>query len=187
MQAFLAELAGLASEVRSAHFRRPTLTLWDRVQGGVGLGERLFEEHRQVLAAAAEDADAFLDLGTVPVADDGACLGVDIDNDADDPDPGDADGLMMLGMHAASGTGGFLAHTLTSRLASLEVNGRPLAEIELFAASLAPHNIPVIFFSGCPVACAQALSQCSDKEDEHGDQGHDQAKEEVAPSVPPDF
>ena len=71
-------------------------------------------------------------------------------------DPGDADGVMMIGMHAASGTAGFLAHTLTSRLASLRVNGRPLAEVELFAASLAPFGIPPRFFSGCPVACAQA-------------------------------
>ena len=52
-------------------------------------------------------------------------------------DPGDADAVMMIGMHAAAGTAGFLAHTLTSRLASLVVNGRPLAEVELFAASLA--------------------------------------------------
>ena len=71
-------------------------------------------------------------------------------------DPGDADGVMMIGLHAASGTDGFLAHTLTSRLASLRVNGRPLAEVELFAASLAPFDIPPLFFSGCPVACGQA-------------------------------
>ena len=70
--------------------------------------------------------------------------------------PDDADAVMMIGMHAASGTEGFLAHTLTSRLASLEVNGRPLAEVELFAAALAPFGIPAIFFSGCPVACLQA-------------------------------
>ena len=63
----------------------------------------------------------------------------------------------MIGMHAASGTAGFLAHTLTSRLASLLVADRPLAEgVELFAASLAPYGIPAIFFSGCPTACAQA-------------------------------
>jgi D-amino peptidase len=71
-------------------------------------------------------------------------------------DPGDADGLMMIGMHAAAGTTGFLPHTLTSRLASLVVNGRPMAEVELFAASLAPFGIPPLFFSGCPVACGQA-------------------------------
>jgi len=70
--------------------------------------------------------------------------------------PGDADAVMMIGMHAASGTPGFLPHTLTSRLASVRVNGRPLAEVELFSASLAPFGIYPIFFSGCPVACAQA-------------------------------
>lgn len=70
--------------------------------------------------------------------------------------PEDADAVMMLGMHAASGTPGFLPHTLTSRLASVRVNGRPLAEVELFSASLAPFGIRPLFFSGCPVACAQA-------------------------------
>lgn len=67
-----------------------------------------------------------------------------------------AEAVMFLGMHAASGTGGFLAHTLTSRLERLEVNGKPMAEIELFSASLAPFGIRPIFFSGCPVACDQA-------------------------------
>ena len=70
--------------------------------------------------------------------------------------PEGADGVMMIGMHAASGTTGFLPHTLTSRLASVIVNGRPLAEVELFAASLAPFGIHPIFFSGCPAACTQA-------------------------------
>jgi DEAD/DEAH box helicase domain-containing protein len=45
---------GLSTEVRSPHFRRPTLWLWDRVQGGVGLAERLYEDHREVIRAAAE-------------------------------------------------------------------------------------------------------------------------------------
>jgi D-aminopeptidase len=59
-------------------------------------------------------------------------------------DPGDA-----------SGTPGFLAHTLTSRIAQLEMNGEILPEIKLFASSLAPRGIRPIFFSGCPVACSQ--------------------------------
>ncbi len=71
-------------------------------------------------------------------------------------DPGDAEAVMMIGMHAASGTDGFLPHTLTSRLASVTVDGRPLAEVELFSASLAPFDLPTIFFSGCPAACDQA-------------------------------
>ena len=71
-------------------------------------------------------------------------------------DPAGAQAVIFLGMHAASGSDGFLAHTLTSRIARLEVNRRLLAEIELFAASLAPWEIRPIFFSGCPVACEQA-------------------------------
>ena len=70
--------------------------------------------------------------------------------------PGDAQAVMFLGMHAASGTAGFLAHTLTSRIARLEVNGEPLAEVELFASALAPFGMRPVFYSGCPVACEQA-------------------------------
>lgn len=70
--------------------------------------------------------------------------------------PKNVQAVMFLGMHAASGSEGFLAHTMTSRIARLEVNGKLLAEIELFAASLAPWKIRPIFFSGCPVACKQA-------------------------------
>jgi len=71
-------------------------------------------------------------------------------------DPGRAQAVIFMGMHAASGTDGFLAHTLTSRITRLEVNGKPLAEIELFAAVLSPFGVRPIFFSGCPVACGQA-------------------------------
>jgi D-amino peptidase len=73
-------------------------------------------------------------------------------------DPNDAQAVMFIGMHAASGSDGFLSHTLTSRIARLEVNHRLLAEIELFAASLAPWGVRPIFFSGCPVACRQAAA-----------------------------
>jgi D-aminopeptidase len=72
--------------------------------------------------------------------------------------PMGARAVMFLGMHAASGSNGFLAHTLTSRIARLVVNQRLLPEIELFAASLAPWKIRPIFFSGCPVACKQAAA-----------------------------
>jgi len=70
--------------------------------------------------------------------------------------PDGADAVLYVGLHAASGTNGFLAHTLTSRIARLAVNGRPLSEVELFSAVLAPHGIRPLFFSGCPVACDQA-------------------------------
>lgn len=71
-------------------------------------------------------------------------------------DPGEATALMMIGMHAPSGSSGFLAHTLTSRIARLEVNGRLMSEAELFSSSLAPFGIKPVFFSGCPVACDYA-------------------------------
>lgn len=71
-------------------------------------------------------------------------------------DPAGAQAVLFLGLHAASGTDGFLAHTLTSRIKRLAVNGKPMAEVALFAASLAPYGIRPIFFSGCTVACAQA-------------------------------
>jgi D-aminopeptidase len=73
-------------------------------------------------------------------------------------DPGLSEAVFFLGMHAASGTDGFLAHTLTSRLAQLKVNGKPLAEVELFASSLASFGLKPLFFTGCPVACEQAAA-----------------------------
>jgi len=45
---------GLSSQVRSPHFGRPALFLYDRVQGGVGLSELLFREHRALLDAALD-------------------------------------------------------------------------------------------------------------------------------------
>lgn len=72
--------------------------------------------------------------------------------------PGDADLLMMIGMHAPSGSQGFLAHTLTSRLASLTINGQLLSEAQLFSASLFSYNVRPVFFSGCQIACSQAAS-----------------------------
>lgn len=67
-----------------------------------------------------------------------------------------SDSLLMIGMHAASGSDGFLAHTLTSRIARLEVNGRLMCEAEFFSASLAGFGLRPLFLSGCPVACRQA-------------------------------
>lgn len=45
---------GISTQVRSPHFKRPTLYLYDRVQGGVGLGELVFREHRSLLIAARQ-------------------------------------------------------------------------------------------------------------------------------------
>jgi D-amino peptidase len=72
--------------------------------------------------------------------------------------PAGAEAAMFIGLHAASGTNGFLPHTLTSRIERIEINGKSVTELELFASSLTPHNITPVFFSGCKVACAQARS-----------------------------
>ena len=71
-------------------------------------------------------------------------------------DPGNSEGLLCIGMHASSGSGGFLAHTLTSRIGKLLVNGKPMSEVALFSASLGGYGIRPLFFSGCPVACGEA-------------------------------
>ena len=70
--------------------------------------------------------------------------------------PGPSQAALFIGMHGASGTEAFLPHTLTSQVAKVEINGRPLGEAELFAAALAPFQIHPLFFSGCPQACRQA-------------------------------
>lgn len=70
--------------------------------------------------------------------------------------PDGAAAVLFVGLHAASGTNGFLAHTLTSRITRLTVNGQSLSEMELFSAVLAPYGIRPLFFSGCSVACDQA-------------------------------
>lgn len=72
--------------------------------------------------------------------------------------PGPFDGVMMVGMHAPSGSHGFLAHTLTSRIAAVTIEGHLVSEAQLFSAALAPFGIPPLFFSGCPVACDHVRS-----------------------------
>ena len=77
--------------------------------------------------------------------------------------PGEATALILAGLHAPSGAAGFLPHTLTSRLARVEIKrpgGRPhlLTEAELFSHSLAGHGLIPLFFTGGPRACAHAAS-----------------------------
>jgi DEAD/DEAH box helicase domain-containing protein len=45
---------GLVSQVRSPHNGSPTVYLYEAVPGGVGLSERLFDRHDELLAGAAE-------------------------------------------------------------------------------------------------------------------------------------
>jgi D-amino peptidase len=68
------------------------------------------------------------------------------------------DAVLYIGMHAASGSGGFLAHTMTSRIAKITAKKKIISEFDLFTAALAQSGIRPIFFSGCPIACGQAKS-----------------------------
>ncbi|GAB4277495.1 MAG: hypothetical protein Kow0029_20200 [Candidatus Rifleibacteriota bacterium] len=93
------------------------------------------------------DSRAELSQGykTGPVQGIGECSGFDL--------------LYMIGHHAASGKNGFLAHTLTSRFSEVLVNGQPLPEAELFAASVAKNGLKSAFFTGDSQACVQAKSR----------------------------
>jgi D-amino peptidase len=67
-----------------------------------------------------------------------------------------ADFALFVGLHAAGGNAkGFLAHTLTSRIAEILVNGKRICESELFATVLSAFRVPLAFFSGCPAACQE--------------------------------
>jgi DEAD/DEAH box helicase domain-containing protein len=44
---------GLVSQVRSPHSEQPTIYLYEAVPGGIGLAERLWERHDDLLTAAA--------------------------------------------------------------------------------------------------------------------------------------
>jgi DEAD/DEAH box helicase domain-containing protein len=45
---------GVSAQVRSPHFRRPAIFLYDAVRGGVGLSDLLFHGHRALFAAALD-------------------------------------------------------------------------------------------------------------------------------------
>jgi Distinct helicase family with a unique C-terminal domain including a metal-binding cysteine cluster len=45
---------GLVSQVRSPHSEHPTIYLYESVPGGIGLAERLWERHADLLSAAAD-------------------------------------------------------------------------------------------------------------------------------------
>jgi len=68
----------------------------------------------------------------------------------------DCEAVMFTGMHASAGSGGFLAHTLTSRLGHIIADGQPVSEFQIFTSSLYSHGLKPIFFSGCPDACREA-------------------------------
>ena len=69
---------GLVSQVRSPHSEQPTIYLYESVPGGVGLAERLWERHADLLAAAADlIASCGCDVGCP------ACTGPRLEPDVD--------------------------------------------------------------------------------------------------------
>lgn len=67
------------------------------------------------------------------------------------------DAVVMIGWHSGAGSGANpLAHTLSSsRVARLEVNGRPVAEFHLYAWAAASLGVPVALVSGDEALCAE--------------------------------
>jgi DEAD/DEAH box helicase domain-containing protein len=69
---------GLVSQVRSPHSQSPTIYLYETVPGGVGLSERLFERHEELIAGAAELIAGCGCTGGCP-----ACTGPRLEPDVD--------------------------------------------------------------------------------------------------------
>jgi D-amino peptidase len=62
-------------------------------------------------------------------------------------EPGAYDAVVLVGMHAKTGSGGFASHTYTLGMDFI-VNGRSITETELVALSWGRVGVPVIFASG---------------------------------------
>ena len=69
---------GLVSQVRSPHHQAPTIYLYEAVPGGVGLSERLYERHAELVAGAAD-----LIAGCACVSGCPACTGPRLEPDVD--------------------------------------------------------------------------------------------------------
>jgi DEAD/DEAH box helicase domain-containing protein len=69
---------GLVTQVRSPHAEQPTIYLYESVPGGIGLSERLWERHDEVLAAAADLIAGCTCEGGCP-----ACTGPRLEPDVD--------------------------------------------------------------------------------------------------------
>ncbi len=55
---------------------------------------------------------------------------------------------VLWGMHAPASSGGFIAHTVSSRVKSLKINGKDFSETQLLVELLAENGIPVIMVQG---------------------------------------
>jgi D-amino peptidase len=72
------------------------------------------------------------------------------------------DAAMFVGYHDRAGSGGnALAHTLAgSRIARMELNGRPVAEYHVNAYAAAIFDVPVVMLSGDEKLCTDAREFC---------------------------
>ena len=57
---------GLVTQVRSPHAEEPTIYLYEAVPGGIGLSERLWQRHDELMAGAAELIAACALRGRLP-------------------------------------------------------------------------------------------------------------------------
>ena len=73
---------GLVAQVRSPHAEQPTIYLYESVPGGIGLSERLWDRHDELLAAAADLIEACGCDGGCP-----ACTGPRLEPDVDAQGP----------------------------------------------------------------------------------------------------
>ena len=63
------------------------------------------------------------------------------------PESEEIDAVVVVGMHAKTGSGGFASHTFTLGI-DLLINGQSITETELVALSWGRVDVPVIFASG---------------------------------------
>jgi D-amino peptidase len=65
----------------------------------------------------------------------------------DVPETASYDAVVVVGMHAKTGSAGFAAHTFTLGI-EFQINGQAITETELVALSWGRYGVPVIFASG---------------------------------------
>jgi D-amino peptidase len=74
-------------------------------------------------------------------------------------DPSGADLVFLVASHARSGSpGGFFAHTFFGGFSEVRINGNPVGEAFIYAATLSEWGIPIAFNSGDKHAIRESLS-----------------------------
>ena len=69
------------------------------------------------------------------------------------------DTAMMIGYHSKAGAGGNpLAHTITTRLSGIKLNGNYASEFLIHTYAAALVNVPLVFLSGDEAICSEAES-----------------------------